>query len=550
MPELVPRNTSVSNDESRRVSDRMKAARIAGRRRGTRIRTTVRPGEAPHIRADSSSAASMFRKAGTRKMVRSVAQPVTLTKIRPPYEKISSGPVSPSKNGNWRRSRLRDPVGGLSSRAHPSTLPRSGKKNERISRNSSRFRNGQSVRAMIHARTTARASASTARTVDSQTVVHSICQTSGCAMTANEARIDSTEIAPARPGGASRNPASSAVTTGVTVSTATVISRRVGSQGHARTRGHPKTPTLPTPVTAAMSARRVPRGATATPGRLRARGGMGGHFGAPHLIIKELGSDHPLENLGDLTLGLVVTGELELVLTRVVERARGHVGPSRRVAERLHPPLRVLAAQREVDEHPGGVRVRRALDHREQGGLRADTPRLEPQLRDGHGAQAGLHAPRPPEHRVQLTARHLAGLVEAEQLGLEPGELADKALAVVLRVHFLQAVHVVDPYVRDAGIGERHALALDQVDPVGVAHEVPVALRKLLGGHQLGVHVQAADAREDSREVRLLVHDGPAPRHARVERRRRHELFAEPPPREGPTAVPAALVDVRLQAAG
>src|SRR3989454_9374940 len=106
---------------------------------------------------------------------------------------------------------------------------------------------------MIHASTTARASARTARTVESQTVAQRIRQTPGCAITANEARIDSTEMAPARPGGASLNPASNAVTTGVTVSTATVISSSVGSQAHAATRGHPKTRVLPTPVTAAMS---------------------------------------------------------------------------------------------------------------------------------------------------------------------------------------------------------------------------------------------------------------------------------------------------------
>src|SRR5438128_1815541 len=81
MPELVPRNTSVSNEDNNRVSDRMNAARIAGRSSGTRIRVIVRHGEAPHIRADSSSAASMLRKAGIRKIARSVAQPVTLTKI-------------------------------------------------------------------------------------------------------------------------------------------------------------------------------------------------------------------------------------------------------------------------------------------------------------------------------------------------------------------------------------------------------------------------------------------------------------------------------------
>jgi hypothetical protein len=68
------------------------------------MRTIVRRVEAPHIRADSSSAASMLRNAGTRKIVSRVAQPVTLTKISPPYEKTSSGPESPVKKGSCRRS--------------------------------------------------------------------------------------------------------------------------------------------------------------------------------------------------------------------------------------------------------------------------------------------------------------------------------------------------------------------------------------------------------------------------------------------------------------
>src|SRR4030095_13031920 len=105
-----------------------------------------------------------------------------------------------------------------------------GKKNERISRNSSRLRKGQSVRAMIHASTTARASASTATTEESHTVVERIRQRRGSAVTANEARTDSTVMAPGRPGGASRNPATSAVRTGVTVSTVTTLTQRVGRQ--------------------------------------------------------------------------------------------------------------------------------------------------------------------------------------------------------------------------------------------------------------------------------------------------------------------------------
>src|SRR5438445_12073969 len=99
MPELVPRNTSVSNEDNNRVSDRMNAARIAGRSSGTRIRVIVRHGEAPHIRADSSIAASMLRKAGSRKIARSVDQPVTMTKIKAAYENIQCRLVSHSKDG-------------------------------------------------------------------------------------------------------------------------------------------------------------------------------------------------------------------------------------------------------------------------------------------------------------------------------------------------------------------------------------------------------------------------------------------------------------------
>src|SRR5207249_1121291 len=138
------------------------------------------------------------------------------------------------------------------------------------------------------------------------------------------------------------------------------------------------------------------------------------------------------------------------------------------------------------------------------------------------------------------SARHLAGLVESEQLGLEPGELANEAFAVLLRVHVLQPIDVVGADVGDARIGERHALALDEVDPVGVAHEIPVALGVFFRRDQLGVDVQAADAREDAGQVRLLVHDGPAPLHARVERRGGNELLAQATPGEGPTALPAA----------
>src|SRR5438445_1321145 len=422
---------------------------------------------------------------------------------------------------------------------------------------------------MIHASTTASASASTARTVESQTVVQRICHTSGCAITANEARIDSAVIAPGRPGGASRKPPSSAVATGVTVSTATVISSNVGSHAPAATRGHESARTCLRPVATAICASphrseppdhrghapdyrsQAPEERPGYAGALPSAGGYGGAISWPPMsVIKKLRGDDPLENFGDLTLRLVVSGVLKLVLGRVVERARRHIGPRGRVAERLHPPLRVLAAQHEVDEDPGGVRVRRVLDDREERRLRADTARVEAELGDRDGAEAVFHPPRTAEHRVELAAGHLARLVEAEELGLEPGELANEPLAVLLRVHFLQAVDVVDADVRDARIRERHALALDQIDPVRVAHEVPVALRVLFGRDELGVDVQAADAREDARQVRLLVHDGPAPLHAGIERRRRDELLAQAPPGDRPPALPAALVDVGLHAAG
>src|SRR5262249_17007300 len=107
---------------------------------------------------------------------------------------------------------------------------------------------------MIHASTTARARASTARTVESHTVVQRIRHTSGWAITANEARIDWRVMAAGRPGGASLNPATSAVRTGVTVSTATTISRSVGSHAQAATRGHAIPRALPTPVATAISA--------------------------------------------------------------------------------------------------------------------------------------------------------------------------------------------------------------------------------------------------------------------------------------------------------
>src|SRR5262249_59863452 len=62
-------------------------------------------------------------------------------------------------------------------------------------------------------------------------------------------------------------------------------------------------------------------------------------------IIEQLRCDHPLEDLGDLTLCPVVARELHLELRRVVERPRGHIGSGRRVAAGLHPPLGRLAPQ-------------------------------------------------------------------------------------------------------------------------------------------------------------------------------------------------------------
>src|SRR4030095_2976362 len=106
---------------------------------------------------------------------------------------------------------------------------------------------------MIHASTTASASASAARTVESQTVVQRIRQTSGSAITASEARIDSAVIAPGRPGGASLKPAISAVATGVTVSTATTINSRVGSHAHVTTRVHGTPRARPVSVATATS---------------------------------------------------------------------------------------------------------------------------------------------------------------------------------------------------------------------------------------------------------------------------------------------------------
>src|SRR5438445_1713153 len=100
--------------------------------------------------------------------------------------------------------------------------------------------------------------------------------------------------------------------------------------------------------------------------RVRGLNESGVKSGPPFAIIKKLGGDDPLEDFGDLALGLVVSGVLELVLGRVVERARRHVGPRGRVAERQHPPLGVLAAQYEVDEDLRGIWVRRVLHDREQ----------------------------------------------------------------------------------------------------------------------------------------------------------------------------------------
>ena len=138
---------------------------------------------------------------------------------------------------------------------------------------------------MIQASTTARASASTARTEESQTVVQRMRQTSGSAMTANEARMDSTVMAPGRPGGASLNPATSAVTTGVTVSTATTISRSVGSQAHAAIRGHAIPRGRRTPVATATSAPPVrqpePEGRPGYAGASPGAGGLGGPFRGP-----------------------------------------------------------------------------------------------------------------------------------------------------------------------------------------------------------------------------------------------------------------------------
>src|SRR5439155_17328423 len=253
---------------------------------------------------------------------------------------------------------------------------------------------------MIHASSTASARARTARTVESHTVVQRICQTSGWAITPNDAWIDAHEIAPGRPGGASLKPASSATATGVTVSTATVISSAVGSHAPSATLCHPRkrTPVLANVAkSGALTLCAMRHDSVVGPLSSGVWGAISGPpisitaiSGSPVSIIEKLARDDPLEDLGNLPLRSIVALELELVLARIVERPRRHVGARRRVAEGLDAPLRVVLAQREVDEDLRGVRLRRALDHREQRRLRAHAARLQAELGDRDGAQGGL----------------------------------------------------------------------------------------------------------------------------------------------------------------
>src|SRR5439155_1926425 len=127
------------------------------------------------------------------------------------------------------------------------------------------------------------ARARTARTVESHTVVQRICQTSGWAITPNDAWIDAHEIAPGRPGGASLKPASSATATGVTVSTATVISSAVGSHAPSATLGQRTHPTRVRVTVAKSGALPMCHKHHDSVVRSRGLGGMGGHFWAPHL---------------------------------------------------------------------------------------------------------------------------------------------------------------------------------------------------------------------------------------------------------------------------
>src|SRR5262245_9997053 len=210
---------------------------------------------------------------------------------------------------------------------------------------------------MIHASTTASASASAARRVESHTVVHTMRHTSGCAITSSDARTESQEIAPGRPGGASLKPARSAVTTGVTVSAATTTSSSVASTPAMPTRERAERARAQTPTAVATgrlsllrsfrdaahaAEQRVARG-TAPAGTAR-KGPTGGWVerragggGTPRqdpqlrasragrdrrsgLVVEELRGDDPLQDLADLALGLVVADELELVRGGIVAR--------------------------------------------------------------------------------------------------------------------------------------------------------------------------------------------------------------------------------------
>src|SRR2546430_6078676 len=65
---------------------------------------------------------------------------------------------------------------------------------------------------------------------------------------------------------------------------------------------------------------------------------------------------------------------------------------------------RLLLEKKKVDEYLRGVRMRRALNDREQRRLRAQATGIEADLGDGDGAQAVLVPPRPAAHPVELAA--------------------------------------------------------------------------------------------------------------------------------------------------
>ena len=176
MPELVPRNTSVSNEESSRVSDRMKAARIAGRRsghqdplHGSARRGAAHPGRFLERRVHVAEGRDQEdRQQGgpagdAHEDQAAVGEDVERAACPPRRTAAGAGADSGSPSGGSAAGPSRAPCPGAERRTRGSAGTRAGSGT------------GQSVRAMIQASTTARASASTARTVESQTVVQRIC---------------------------------------------------------------------------------------------------------------------------------------------------------------------------------------------------------------------------------------------------------------------------------------------------------------------------------------------------------------------------------------